>query len=307
MDCDPGHDDAIAILVASDLCDVAAITTVAGNAPLTHTTANALAIAGLFALTCPVFAGADRPLLVAPRHAPDIHGESGLDGTALPPPTRAVTDTHAVEAIIEITRAQEGTWLVPVGPLTNIALAMRLDPHLVDRIAGISLMGGGIGFGNVTPHGEFNLVFDPHAAAIVFDSGAHLAMSGLDLTHQVMVTPDDEQLLHPADGSPGSARRQFVADVLRVFSTRYQAVRGGPLQGPMHDPCAVLAVTHPELFRADFLEVHVTTEGPHAGMTAADIRGLPGRDTPNVHVQREIDAAAARTTMFDAVNRAIAR
>ena len=327
LDCDPGHDDTIAILAASQLTNLVGITTVAGNAPLAMTTHNAQAVCDRFGIDVSVHAGADRPLLVAPHHAPDIHGPTGLGGTNLPDPNRTIDSTMAASFIIDASHQHSDLWLVPVGPLTNIALALRMDPSLADRIAGISVMGGGIEFGNVTPMAEFNLFFDPHAAKIVFDSGIPLQMCGLDLTHQVMVTPEDAAGFRGVatalnagsppqnDGSTGgdgkadptlhADRAGFVADVITYFAQRYQAVTGGEELGPMHDPCAVIAITNPELFTSEMLEVRVETEGANRGMTAADLRGFPGRATPNVLVHRQANATEIRRVMFEAVTKAI--
>ncbi|MGD9999970.1 MAG: nucleoside hydrolase, partial [Ilumatobacteraceae bacterium] len=188
LDCDPGHDDAIAIIVAARHTDLLGITTVAGNAPLERTTRNALIVRELLGIDVPVHSGAARPLVAEPKHAEYVHGASGMDGAELPEPTRPVDGTDAVEFIVETCRANEGTWLVPVGPLTNIALALRVAPDLARRIAGISLMGGGT-VGNRTPVAEFNIWADPEAAAAVFGYGGPLVMSGLDLTFQFQATP----------------------------------------------------------------------------------------------------------------------
>jgi hypothetical protein len=160
LDCDPGHDDVVAIIVANHAADLVGITTVAGNAPLDRTTYNACVMRDLLGLTAPVHSGAVRPLIAPPLTATFVHGESGLDGADLPAPARGADSTDAVGFIIDTCRAAEGTWLVPTGPLTNIALALRAAPDLVDRIAGISLMGGGT-FGNRAVMSEFNIWADP--------------------------------------------------------------------------------------------------------------------------------------------------
>ncbi|HTH06953.1 MAG TPA: nucleoside hydrolase, partial [Ilumatobacteraceae bacterium] len=189
LDCDPGHDDVVAITAAARYADLVGITTVAGNAPLDRTTYNACVMRDLLGLSAPVHAGAVRPLLSEPFHAAYVHGESGLDGADLPAPSRGADGDDAVGFIVDTCRAEEGLWLVPTGPLTNIALAMRAAPDLTSRIAGVSLMGGG-SFGNRTAMAEFNIWADPEAAAIVYSSGAPLVMAGLDVTHQFLVTED---------------------------------------------------------------------------------------------------------------------
>ena len=170
VDCDPGHDDAVALVVAARFGDLVGVTTVAGNAPLTHTTRNARIVLDLIGSDVPLHSGAQRPLVAPARHAQNVHGESGLDGADLPEPSRPADSADAIGFIIDTCRATEGLWLVPVGPLTNIALALRSAPDLADRIAGISLMGGGT-FGNRTSAAEFNIWADPDAAAIVYGYG----------------------------------------------------------------------------------------------------------------------------------------
>ncbi|NBY60812.1 MAG: ribonucleoside hydrolase, partial [Actinobacteria bacterium] len=182
LDCDPGHDDAFAIIVASKFAEILGVTTVAGNAPLDLTTKNARVILDLCgASTVQLHSGAGRPLVAEPIHAAYIHGESGMDGANFAAPSRDRDGIDAVHFIIDTARANPGVWLVPTGPLTNIALALRVAPDLVENISGISLMGGGR-FGNRTATAEFNIWCDPEAAAAVFDSGAKIVMSGLHLT-----------------------------------------------------------------------------------------------------------------------------
>ena len=310
LDCDPGHDDAIALVFAAAATNLVGITTVAGNAPLSMTTTNARAIAELFGIDVPIGAGADRPLLVPPKHAPEIHGPTGLGGTHLPAPVRPLDPKIAANLILEASHRHEDLWIVAVGPLTNVALALRLDPSLADRLAGISIMGGALGAGNVTPAAEFNLYFDPHAARIVFESGIPLQMCGLDLTHQFMVAPSVGRELksRAADsGERATARAGFLSDVIDYFADRYQHVSGGAMEGPMHDPCAVLALTHPELLSSERLEVRIEVEGPNRGMTLADLRGYPGVATPNVLVHRSIRSADALELLTDVLASMCAR
>jgi inosine-uridine nucleoside N-ribohydrolase len=287
VDCDPGHDDAIALLVANRFCDLVAITTVSGNASLTDTTSNALLMTELFDLDVPVHQGCDRPLVQEAVHAPSVHGEHGLGGAHIAPPKRTVADGHAVEAILESTREREGMWLIPTGPLTNIALAIRLDPHLVERIEGISLMGGGIRIGNVTATAEFNIWSDPEAASIVFGSGAVLRMSGLDVTHQVRVGLAEAEQLRAIGGE----RARFLADILTFFAERY-GERTGIAGGPMHDPLAVLAVTHPDRFGFVDHAVRIELAGGQRGTTVVDQRELATIQPANCSVAETVDAAA---------------
>ena len=297
LDCDPGHDDAVAILLAARECDVQAITTVSGNAPLEMTTANALLMCQLAGLDVAVHAGADRPLLVPAAHAPRAHGATGLDGPPRPDVHLEAASNDAVGAIIETVRAHDDVWLVPVGPLTNVALAFRQAPDIVERIAGISLMGGAVGPGNVTPTAEFNIWADPHAAQIVFRSGARvLRMAGLNLTHQLCVGPEVIAALR-ADGGTVPT---FMAGLFDFYLASYRE-RAGLEAAPMHDPCAVLAVSRPELFTFGARHVDVETEGGLTrGMTVVDER--PGTEAVcNCEVAYAIDTPTALDLIVDAV------
>ena len=232
LDCDPGHDDAVAIVVAARHTDLLGITTVAGNAPLERTTYNARVMRDLLGLDVEVHSGAERPLVAEPKHSGFVHGASGLDGADLPAPTRDLDGTDAVGFIVETCRSNEGTWLVPVGPLTNIALALRTAPDLHRRIAGISLMGGGT-FGNREPVAEFNVWADPEAAAVVFDSGVPLVMAGLDLTHQFVTTPELIARLRSLPGRLASV----LGDLFVFFSDNYISRHDeGMLGAAVHDP-----------------------------------------------------------------------
>jgi inosine-uridine nucleoside N-ribohydrolase len=286
VDCDPGHDDAVALLVAARFCELVAITTVSGNASLADCTNNALVVADFFELAAPVHAGCERPLVQEAAHAPQVHGEHGLGLSRLPASASAARG-HAVEVLIESTRAREGLWLVPTGPLTNIALAIRLDPGLVHRVAGISLMGGGIHLGNVTATAEFNIWCDPEAASIVFGSRAPLRMCGLDVTHQVRVGTVEVERLRRL----GGARASFLADMLGFFVGRY-GERTSLVGGPLHDPLAVLAVTHPQLFCFVDRDVQIELCGGQRGMTVVDQREVVAHRAPNCRVAEDVDAAA---------------
>jgi inosine-uridine nucleoside N-ribohydrolase len=303
LDCDPGHDDVIAIVVAAQHTDLAGITTVAGNAPLDRTTYNACVIRDALALPTTVHSGAARPLVAEPRFAGFVHGASGLDGADLPVPTHGADGADAVGFIIETCRADPGIWLVPTGPLTNVALAMRAAPDLVDHIAGISLMGGGT-FGNRTPLAEFNIWADPDAAAIVFGSGVDITMAGLDVTHQFVVTSDRIDQV----GAMDAPFTDMIADLMRFFSKNYISRHDQISGAALHDPLAVMAVTHPNLFQAVDRHVTVETIGRHtAGMTVIDRRDISDREPPNVHVLERVDDAAAWQIVVDSLLAANAR
>lgn len=289
LDCDPGHDDAMAIILAARHTDLIGITTVNGNAPLARTTANALVMTQLLGVDTPVHSGAERPLLAPLLHAEHIHGESGLDGATLPPLTRTAASDDAVGFIIDTVRAHEGVWLVPVGPCTNIALALRAAPDLAGRIAGISIMGGSSTFGNRTPAAEFNIWCDPEAAAIVFESGVPIIMSGLNLTYQAQATPPRIEAIRDL----GTPLGTIVADLLVFFTGTYQHVNHGFVGAPVHDACAVLALTHPELFTRRDVHVDVEVHGTHTrGMTLVDNRPIRERDPHNAVLQETVDAEA---------------
>ncbi len=310
LDCDPGHDDAVAIIVAAAFADVVGIVTVAGNAPLDRTTHNALVMRDLIGLDAPVHAGCERPLVAPPRHAGFVHGESGLDGADLPDPTTPLDGADGVEFIIDTCRSSEGVWLVPIGPLTNIGTAFRLAPDLPGRVAGVSLMGGG-SFGNRSAVAEFNIWADPEAAAIVFDAydpstpgsaAGPLIMAGLDVTHRFQVTPSRIDATRALPGHLAAT----LADLFDFFTDTYLSRHDdGALDGAaLHDPLAVLAVTHGELF--DHVERHVVVEtrGEHtAGMTVIDERRLLERSDPNCRVLTAVDADAAFALVLDAVAR----
>jgi inosine-uridine nucleoside N-ribohydrolase len=298
LDCDPGHDDVFAILVALARAELVAVTAVSGNAPLSASVRNALITLQLAGSSVPVHVGADRPLVREARHAAYIHGESGLDGPVLPALTRQASDVPAVEAILAAAAAQEDLWLVATGPLTNVALALRADPGLARRLAGISVMGGNYGPGNVTAAAEFNIWADPEAAAEVFASGARLVMAGLDLTHQFMITRTRIAEVR-ALANPLAA---FGADLLTYFAEAYARAFGGEPEGPLHDPCAVLAVTDPQLFTTADYHVAVETLGELTrGATVVDRRTGSRSGTPNTTVLQTIDDEAAFAVLLEAL------
>ncbi len=299
LDCDPGVDDAIAIITAARWTDLVAITTVSGNVGVEHTTANALRMRDLLGIDVPVHQGAARPIVAEPFHARHVHGMTGLADVDLPLADLAPDSEDAVEVIVEATLAEEGLHLVPVGPLTNIALALRADPGIANRVASVTLMGGGASGGNVTPAAEFNIYADAEAADEVFRSGAPLTMVGLNLTHQVRM-----------DASHADSCRSFghrVGDVAaKLIDFNVSVHRGGglPGSGAMHDPCAVLAVSHPEVVRSEPRHVVVEVDGTHTrGQTLVDERG-PMSCEPNCRVAYEADAERALELILQAIREA---
>jgi inosine-uridine nucleoside N-ribohydrolase len=283
LDCDPGHDDAIAILLAAHHpeIDLLAITTVAGNQSLEKTTRNALKVCSLANIrNIPIAMGMDRPLVRPARHAPDIHGESGMDGPHIPEPTIELVRQHAVDLIIDLLMHSEGDiTLVPVGPLTNIAAAIRQRPAIIPKIKAISLMGGAMGLGNATPAAEFNIYVDPEAAAIVFGCGRPITMVPLEVTHQALATEDVIFRLRSAQRPVAT----FAADLLVFFAGTYHKVFGFPA-APVHDPCAVAAVIDSHILHAHTMHVAIETCGEStSGRTVCDVYGKLGKE-PTVRV-----------------------
>lgn len=288
LDCDPGHDDAIALLLAAHHPDIdlLAITTVAGNQSVEKTTLNALKVCSLANIRhIPVAKGMDRPLVRPARHAPNIHGESGMDGPNVPEPDIEPVAEHAVDILIQFLMQSDGDiTLVPTGPLTNIATAIRTEPAIVPKIQAISLMGGAIGLGNTTPAAEFNIWCDPEAAAIVFGCGCPITMAPLEVTHQALAT--EEVLHHLREAQRPVAT--FAADLLGFFASTYKQVFGFPAP-PVHDPCAVVAVVDPTIMKTKLMHVDIeTTSELTAGRTVCDVYGKMGKEE-HVHVGYELD------------------
>jgi inosine-uridine nucleoside N-ribohydrolase len=297
LDCDPGHDDAIAMVVAARHTNLLGITTVAGNAPLDSTTQNAIVVRDLLGIDVPVHAGANRPLIAPPRHAGYVHGESGLDGADLPAPSGPPASRDAVGFIIDTVRDQQGVWLVAVGPMTNIALALRSAPDIASRIAGISFMGGGL-FGNRTPTAEFNIWADPEAAAIVVGYGGPLIMAGLDVTYQLQATPQRIDEVRRLSGRLAMTLAELMTFFTKTYVGRHENMDGAAV----HDPLAVMALTHPDLFTRSFSHVAIETAGEHTrGMTVIDQRTLIDRPEPNCDRLTHVDSDAAWTVVTDAI------
>ena len=287
IDCDPGLDDAIALILAHHCAEVVGITTVSGNVPLAATTANALMLTAMLDVHTPVHSGAAHPLAGEATYAPHVHGESGMGDFEPPAHDRTAASGDAVSYLLDA--AASDTWVVAVGPLTNLALAIERDPSWVKRIAGISIMGGSTAGGNVTPAAEFNIYADPEAAARVFASGADIVMCGLNLTHQVETSDALVAELRAA----GAPLARFAAGVLD-FLHGVMADLLGRRATAMHDPCAVLAVTHPELFELAPRAVGVELDGTLTrGMTVVDERTGNHGAAANAQVAYRIDAPRA--------------
>jgi inosine-uridine nucleoside N-ribohydrolase len=284
LDCDPGHDDAIAILLAlaSPEIDLVGITTVQGNQTLEKTTANAIRVLEFAGRTdVPVAAGVNRPLLREPFVAKYVHGESGLDGPALPPAQGSPLDQHAVEFLGEHV---DGATLVAVGPLTNVGLLLARYPDV--RPERIVLMGGAIGVGNVTPAAEFNIWADPEAAARVFESGLDVTMIGLDVTHEALMTKADAELLRET-GRVGT----LVAE-LWEFYNRFHSQTYGFDGSPIHDAVALAHVFRPNLVETAHRHVAIECGSELTrGRTVVDLWRRTGNE-PNAYVGVGIDGRA---------------
>ncbi|BEJ50153.1 pyrimidine-specific ribonucleoside hydrolase RihA [Aeromonas dhakensis] len=278
LDCDPGHDDAIALILAlaSPELKVLAVTTSAGNQTPDKTLNNALRILTLLGRDdIPVAAGAPKPLARELIIADNVHGESGLDGPKLPDPAFAPVAMTALELMARCLReSPEPVTLVPTGPLTNIALLLVAHPELKSKIARIVLMGGAAGAGNWTPAAEFNIYVDPEAADMVFKSGLPITMCGLDVTHQAQVMDEDIERVR-AITNPVA---QCVAGLLDFFMIYHRDPKWGFAGAPLHDPCTIAWLLAPALFHGVECRVDIETGGTHtSGMTVVDRYGLTGK------------------------------
>src|SRR5581483_4436834 len=286
LDCDPGHDDAIAILlaVASPEIELVGVTTVSGNQTLDKTTANALRVLDLAGRDdIPVCAGAAGPIVRARDVAAHVHGESGLDGPDLPPPLRGPADGHAVEFLADRFRQADKPVLVATGPLTNVGLLFAT--HADARPDRIVLMGGAVGEGNRTPAAEFNIWADPEAAQRVFQEGLDTTMVGLDVTHRALIRDEHTERMRAA-GRVGRVVAELMDFYARFHRARYPDLEGSP----MHDPVCVAHLIDPTLMdvRDAFIEVDCTT-GPSWGRTNVDWRGREHFGPPNAKVGLDID------------------
>lgn len=298
LDCDPGHDDAMAILLAaaSPALELLAITTVAGNQTLDKVTLNArrvCSVAGI--IDVPIAAGCDKPMRREQVVAGDIHGASGLDGVDWPEPTVGLDPRHGVDVIVEVAEAGPLT-LIAVGPLTNVATALERAPHIAANLERISIMGGAIGLGNRTPSAEFNIYVDPEAAAAVFASGVPITLVPLETTHLALATDEVVDRIERL-GTPVAA---MSVALMRFFAETYERVFGFDAPA-VHDPCAVAAVVQPSLVETRHVNVAIdTSSGISAGRTACDIHGVTGA-APNADVAMNLDVPAFWDLMVEAL------
>jgi inosine-uridine nucleoside N-ribohydrolase len=301
LDCDPGHDDAIALMLAlgSPEVELLGVTTVSGNQTVGKTTANAIRVLDhLGRGDISVAAGAQRPLVRARHVAVDVHGESGLDGPDLPPPTRDPVPEHAIDWIAKTVSSQpRAVTLVPTGPLTNVALFLARYPELAPKVARIVLMGGAIAEGNVTPAAEFNIWADPEAARRVFSSGLDVAMVGLDVTHKALMRkPHVDRLAN------GGIAGRLVADLYGFYAQHHR--RRYMWDGaPVHDAVAVAYVIDETLLEMKDCGVKVDT-GPELsrGRTYVDRWGSAGWQ-PNCHVAVDIESERFLELLIERITR----
>ena len=299
LDGDPGHDDAIAWVLAnaSTSLDIRACTSVCGNQTIEKTSYNAMRVMKLINLDVPFAIGRRKPLLSDPIIAPNVHGESGLDGPVLPEPTITPEPIDAVELMAKkLQESAEPITLVPTGPLTNVGALLLLYPELKQKIARISLMGGGINYGNWTPAAEFNILVDPEAADIVFNSGVPITMAGLDVTEKALIFPEDFERIRALNNPVATV----VAEWLDFF---YQFHRAKGYDGaPLHDAVAVTALIRPEILTMKDYYVQVETAGDYCrGMTIADRFGVL-QQPANATVILDIDRQAFVDLIVEAIS-----
>ena len=287
LDCDPGHDDAVAMMIAaiSPKIDLLGITVVAGNQKLEKTVKNALKVCNHLNLNIPVYSGMSRPMIREQVIADDIHGETGLDGPVFEEVKIEVEKKHAVNFIIDtLMNSEEKITLVPTGPLTNIAMAMRFEPRIIKKIKRIILMGGAYQLGNITPAAEFNILADPDAAHVVFTSGTDLTMMGLDLTRQAQAT---SEVIDKIKSLNNKASELFV-DLMEFFASTQKEVFGWPAP-PVHDPTTIAYIIDPSCIEVKpmFCEVEIWSERSY-GRTLCDYFGIL-KKKPNVDVAVKLD------------------
>jgi purine nucleosidase len=280
IDCDPGQDDAVNLLLAMSSPDelgILGITAVAGNVPLALTERNARLMCDIAGRSdIPVFAGCERPLVRRLVTAESVHGRTGIDGVEITEPRTPLQGKHAVDFIVETLEAaaDDSITLVPTGPLTNIAMAMVKEPAILPRIREIVLMGGAMREGgNHSPSAEFNILVDPHAAHVVFDCGRPIVAMGLDVTHQVIATPERVARIRAL----GNRVADATAGMLEFYS-RHDSLKYGIQGSPLHDPCTGAWLLCPEIFTGKLCNIEVEIHSElTAGHTAVDFWDVSGR------------------------------
>lgn len=255
LDCDPGHDDAVAVILAgkNPAIDLLGITIVSGNQTLDKTVRNALNIVQHLEIDVPVYGGCSEPMVRKKVVAGDIHGESGLDGPVFPPLERKAEPEHAVNFMIRTLMESEGDiTVVTTGPMTNLAMAMRMEPKIVDKIKQIVLMGGSYTNGNVSPAAEFNIMADAEAAYVCFTSGRPMTMVGLDVTRKVLCYPEIVERMGKIENR---ASKLFV-DLMGHFCKTQKEVFGWE-GGPLHDPVTIAYLIDPSVLKVKPMNVRI--------------------------------------------------
>lgn len=300
IDCDPGLDDVIALIMgfSHEKLDIKAITVVAGNQTLKKVGDNALKVLSYLGANVPVALGSEFPLVKTGITAAEVHGDDGIGGVLLPESSLTLSSLHGVELIKGVLeQSEEKVTIIATGPLTNIGLFLRTYPGLKNKIEKISLMGGSVGFGNVTPAAEFNIFIDPEAADIVFKSGLPITMVGLNATQGAIFTMDDIDRIKSQGGKVALLVSQMLENL-----TKYHSLDG--FNGCyLHDPAAVCAITNPEILETEFFHVDIELKGEYtSGMTVVDIYNR-SKKMKNVEVAMEIDKEAYVNLIIEAVNK----
>ena len=314
MDCDPGHDDAVALILAAKHLNLLGVTVVSGNQTLEKVTTNALKVLEILKRTdIPVYPGSENPWLQKLETAPQFHGESGLDGPKVPTPTTKLQTTHAANFIVETAKKNEKITLIATGPLTNLATALELDHTISEKIEEIYIMGGSLTFGNWTPAAEFNIYVDPEAAYKVFNSGIPIKMCGLNLTRQALLTDKDLKILKEINNQVSL----FCYDMLNFFM--YPNGKKVPFAtSHLHDVCAVAWAVDPTLIKSADMHVQIELQGKYTrGMTVCDYRHTengnpqidvihdpiapPRGEKPNCAVGLELDVDAFFSLLYNTI------
>lgn len=297
LDGDPGHDDALAWAIANtyEELKIIGVITCAGNQTIEKTTYNALRVIKLFKIDADVVKGLKKPLVNEIMNAPSVHGESGLDGPVIEEPDKTALDVNVIDYYKELILKYKKVTIVATGPLTNVALLISIYPQLKEHIELISLMGGGLCFGNWTPSAEFNILVDPHSAKIVFESGINILMSPLDVTEKSLIFPEDFEILRKHN-----TKVSIIVSKWLEFFYEFHFQKGYK-GAPMHDPCAVMALVHPEIFKMEDYFVEIETKGQYnVGETVCDFFNRKNQK-PNVKALVDVDLAMFRKYFIEAL------
>ncbi|XMB85970.1 nucleoside hydrolase [Mycoplasmatota bacterium WC44] len=303
IDCDPGHDDMLAIMVAlsnKDKLNLLGVTTVGGNQTIDKVTKNALEILNFLEEgQVPVAKGFKDPILrkLDIAKGKEIHGETGLGGYTLPETDKKIEDLHAVDFLYKTIMENERVTLVPTGPLTNIGLLLKAHPEVSERIELISLMGGSIYSGNVTPHAEFNIWADPDAAKIVFNSGVNIVMAGLECTHKANLTYKEIETLAKSEKETAK-----VIGKLNSFHAGFFMDEWKFDGAPIHDACSVMYLVYPEIFKKEKYNIDVETNGEFIGKTFTDLRDWAKHDDSSTEVLVDVDRVKFSKYLHDSID-----